>query len=59
MGGACYSSIHGHALDYAMNYVKGDFVIGNVLMTMNSPENLLQEQKEAISLVSNFSTFIK
>jgi guanine deaminase len=50
IGGACYSSIHEHSLEAAMKHVKGEFVIGNVLMNMNSPENLTQSEDEALSL---------
>ena len=50
LGGACYSSIHEHALDAAMNEVTGDFVIGNVLMNENSPEALTQTPKESLAL---------
>ena len=50
LGGACYSSIHEHALDAAMEHVKGDFVIGNVLMNMNSPEDLTHGEEESLSL---------
>jgi guanine deaminase len=50
LGGACYSSVHEHAVDAAMKYVKGDFVIGNVLMNMNSPKKLTQSEDESISL---------
>lgn len=59
LGGACYSSLHGNALENAMNEVKGDFVIGNVLMTMNSPEYLSQSKSEAISLVKKYATKYK
>ena len=55
LGGACYSSIHDHALEYAMEEAKGDFIIGNVLMTMNSPKNLTQSKKEAIQSVKKLS----
>ena len=55
LGGACYSSIHGHTLENAMDEVTGDFVIGNVLMTMNSPQQLTQTKTEALSLVSKYS----
>ena len=55
LGGACYSSVHEHALDYAMNDAVGDFVIGNVLMTMNSPKNLLQKRADAVGLVDKLS----
>ena len=33
-----------------MKYVKGDFVIGNVLMNMNSPKKLTQSENESLSL---------
>ena len=50
LGGACYSSIHEHAVDAAMKFVIGDFVIGNVLMNMNSPKKLTQTENDALSL---------
>lgn len=50
LGGACYSSIHEHAVVAAMEQVKGDFVIGNVLMNMNSPEKLTQTEEDSLSL---------
>jgi guanine deaminase len=50
LGGACYSSIHEVAIDAAMKEVKGDFVIGNVLMNMNSPAELTQTEKESVDL---------
>lgn len=50
LGGACYSSVHEHAVDAAMRHVQGDFVIGNVLMNMNSPKNLTQSEEESLSL---------
>jgi len=50
LGGACYSSIHETALVAAMKEVRGDFVIGNVLMNMYSPEELTQSEDESINL---------
>lgn len=50
LGGACYSSVHEHAVDAAMKYVVGDFVIGNVLMNMNSPKKLTQTEDDSLSL---------
>lgn len=50
LGGACYSSIHENALHAAMKHVKGEFVIGNVLMNMNSPKELTQTEKESLDL---------
>lgn len=49
-GGACYSSIHEGALEAAMKNVKGHFVIGNVLMNMNSPAELTQTENESLKL---------
>ncbi len=59
MGGACYSSIHEHALNYAFDYAKGDYVIGNVLMTINSPKFLTQKPQAAIKLANDLSTKYK
>lgn len=50
IGGACYSSIHEHAVDAAIKRAKGHFVIGNVLMNMNSPAELTQTEKESLEL---------
>lgn len=50
LGGACYSSIHEHALDRAMEEVVGDVLVGNVLMTQESPEALLQTESEAVRI---------
>jgi guanine deaminase len=50
VGGACYSSIHEHAVDEAIANAKGDFVIGNVLMNMHSPTELTQSEEEALHL---------
>ncbi len=55
LGGACYSSIHEHALEYAMEHAKGDFVIGNVLMTINSPKFLSQTSEAAVDIVKRMS----
>lgn len=55
LGGACYSSIHGHALEAAMKYAKGDFVIGNVLMNMYSPDELTQTETESLELTDKFT----
>ncbi len=55
LGGACYSSIHKHALDYAQEHIIGDFTIGNVLMTMNSPKKLTQTEPDAVKLVRDLS----
>lgn len=51
LGGACYASIHAHTVDDALKYFIGDFVVGNVLMTMESPDYLTQTKKQALKLV--------
>lgn len=50
LGGACYSSIHEHAIDAAIKRARGHFIVGNVLMNMNSPEKLTQTDEESLSL---------
>lgn len=50
VGGACYSSIHEHAVDAAIKMAKGHFVIGNVIMNMNSPEELTQNEDDSLKL---------
>lgn len=51
LGGLVYGSIHDHTVDHALEFFQGHFVVGNVLMTMNSPENLTQTPEEACSLI--------
>lgn len=55
LGGAIYSSIHEHALHHAQEAVIGHFAIGNVQMTINSPDFLTQEKKDAIELSNKLS----
>lgn len=55
LGGGCYGSIHSHTVDHALEEFKGDFVVGNVLMTMNSPKGLRQTKKGALSIVKTLS----
>ena len=50
LGGAVYSSIHEHALRDAQEAAVGHFAIGNVQMTMNSPDFLTQTKEDAIEL---------
>jgi guanine deaminase len=59
MGGGCFSSIHTHAVEDALKYFKGEFVVGNVLMTMNSPDYLTQSPREAIDSVKKLATKYK
>lgn len=51
LGGACFSSVHEVAIDAAMKEVRGDFVIGNVVMDMYSPKYLTQKSQAALKLV--------
>ncbi len=51
LGGACYCSIHGHTVDHALKYFRGTFKVGNVLMTMNSPSYLTQDEADALDIV--------
>lgn len=55
LGGACYASIHGHSVDHALKEFVGDYTVGNVLMTMNSPPYLTQTPKQAINLIKTRS----
>lgn len=55
IGGACYGSIHEHSVDEALANFHGDFIVGNVLMTLNSPDYLLQDPKEARELTNKLS----
>ncbi len=50
MGGAIYGSIHEQTVDEALKRAKGHFVVGNVLMNMNSPDELTQTEEESIKL---------
>jgi guanine deaminase len=50
IGGACYSSIHEHAINAAVKEAQGHFVVGNVLMNMHSPKALTQGEEESIKL---------
>ena len=50
IGGACYSSIHEHAVEAALDNVNGHFVIGNVLMNMNSPKKLTQSETDSLEI---------
>ncbi|MBL7663917.1 MAG: amidohydrolase family protein [Bacteriovoracaceae bacterium] len=55
LGGACYSSIHEHTLHHAFESAVGDFVIGNVLMNMNSPVELTVSNRDTNALVKKLS----
>ncbi|MBT6326609.1 MAG: guanine deaminase, partial [Bdellovibrionales bacterium] len=46
LGGACFASIHPHTVEYALDSFIGDFIVGNVLMTENSPDYLVQSESD-------------
>lgn len=43
-----YSSVHPHACRLALEHAYGDMIVGNVVMTQNSPPELLTDEEEAI-----------
>ncbi|NDF14240.1 guanine deaminase [bacterium] len=49
IGGAVFSSVHENALHAAMKEARGDFIIGNVQMNMNSPDDLTRTERHSIS----------
>ncbi len=55
IGGACYSSLHTHSTSLALDSFIGDYIVGNVLMTMNSPKGLNHSQKIALEGVKELS----
>lgn len=58
LAGAVYSSIHDTALD-AFQPPFGHFVVGNVLMTRNSPASLTQAEDEALAITSRAASRLK
>ncbi|MBT3237037.1 MAG: amidohydrolase family protein [Bdellovibrionales bacterium] len=52
MAGCCYSSIHDHTIDHIKNSFVGDFIVGTVIMTINSPDYLTQDPDEVIRVVT-------
>lgn len=53
LGGACYASLHPHTTDHALKNFVGDYIVGNVLMTMNSPDYLCHSESEALRMVED------
>lgn len=51
LGGMGYGSPHPHTVDHALGTFTGDFVIGNALMTMNSPSYLAQGATQTLQTV--------
>ncbi len=55
LGGACFASTHPHTAEYALDSFIGNFIVGNVLMTENSPEYLVQSESDALKIVKQLS----
>jgi len=55
LGGCVYSSIHGHTVEDALENFVGDFSVGNVLMTMNSPDYLTMKEEDSLELVKQLA----
>lgn len=55
LGGIGYGSPHPHTVDHALSAFTGDFVIGNALMTMNSPSYLVQSPNRTLQTVLTLS----
>jgi guanine deaminase len=59
LGGAVYASIHPHSVTHALENFIGDYVVGNVLMTMNSPDYLTMSEKKSLESVKDLSEMFK
>lgn len=59
LGGVCYSSLHAHTTDEALKHFVGDFVVGNVLMDMNSPKYLTHKKEVALQMVEKQTSKFK
>jgi len=55
LGGAIYDSIHDHTVDLSLKKFHGNFISGNVLMTMQSPSYLQQNSKDAVAIVKHLA----
>ena len=57
--GGCYSSIHHHATELGIESFPGELIVGNVQMTMNSPDYLLQTKEECLEITKLLSRKFK
>lgn len=55
IAGACYSSLHPHTVSHALESFRGDFFVGNALMTEESPEYLTHTEREAMNSMKSLS----
>ncbi|TNF31350.1 MAG: guanine deaminase [Deltaproteobacteria bacterium] len=56
LGGAVYASIHPHSVSHALENFIGEFIVGNVLMTMNSPDYLTLSEKKSLDSVKELAS---
>lgn len=59
IGGACYGSIHSHSVSEALEKFEGDYILGNVQMTMNSPEYLTMGIDDTIAQTEELASKYK
>lgn len=59
LGGAVYASIHPHTASLALEHFVGDFIVGNVLMDINSPEYLSETTLQAKEKINSLSKKFK
>lgn len=59
IGGAIYASVHTHTVSDAIRNFQGDFIVGNVLMDMNSTKKLEHTYEEGIRSIKLLSNKFK
>ncbi len=59
LGGACFASIYPHTVEHALDYLLGNFVVGNVIMDMNSPNYLTLSTEETLKDIRRLSNKYK
>ncbi len=59
MTGGCYSSIHEHATRLGIDLFPGELIVGNVQMTMNSPDYLLQSKSDCLKVTRSLAKKFK
>ena len=59
LSGAVYGSIHEHSVNHAHEYFPGDFIVGNVQMTMNSLMIFFNKKKKQSNYLESCPRNIK
>ena len=54
LSGAVYSSIHSNTFQVTQDFFVGHFLVGNVVMTNNSPRELIQSKRKLFNQVKAF-----